>query len=161
MEGAAVVQVVAARGQTMSVSVYPERGMILFGSESVAVKAALGGGDSGLPEDVGKGAYRLDLNDLGGEVMLLDWSDELRAPKIFSGGFAAQLLNMEFQEVCQSTWRQSSTSLPLSVCIAVRAWTHVYKACPVASGGYVGGGPRCVLFRYIRACARGRKLWSC
>jgi len=135
VDGAASVQVVAARGQTMSVSVYPERGMILFGSESVAVKAALGAGDSGLPEDVGAGAYRLDLDDLGGEVMLLDWSDELRAPKIFSGGFAAQLLNMEFQEVChQSTWSVGPVcrgcvlcavpvlSLRARVCVCVCVW---------------------------------------
>ena len=33
---------VAARGQTMSVAFYPESGLILYGSEQAAVKAALG-----------------------------------------------------------------------------------------------------------------------
>ena len=34
--------VVAARGQTMSIAVYPQLGMVLFGSEAAATKAAMG-----------------------------------------------------------------------------------------------------------------------
>ena len=34
--------VVAARGQTLSIAVYPQRGMVLFGSEAAATKAAMG-----------------------------------------------------------------------------------------------------------------------
>jgi hypothetical protein len=67
---------VAARGQTMSVAFYPKKGLICYGSEQAAVKAGLGfdtpGGDLEI-EDEEKGALRLDLDDLGGEICLLDW----------------------------------------------------------------------------------------
>ena len=107
---------VAARGQTMSVAFYPESGLILYGSEQAAVKAALGkrapeGGSffghtrqrgglkylvdgsgstsslvrqmdtkrrvefEGKVEAEKKLAIRLDLDDLGGEIVLLDWGE--------------------------------------------------------------------------------------
>ena len=131
---------VAARGQTMSVAFYPESGLILYGSEQAAVKAALGkdapeggsffgltrqsssrggskrGGLKYLGDNSGstsslegsnrqtsdgglrktlvrrmntekrmelkgkveaekKLAIRLDLDDLGGEIVLLDWGE--------------------------------------------------------------------------------------
>jgi hypothetical protein len=104
---------VAARGQTMSVAFYPETGLILYGSEQAAVKAALGkkapaaasGGmkmmSSGMSSKSAKkidlltermnvkkkaefdakvqaekrAAVRLDLDDLGGEICLLDWGE--------------------------------------------------------------------------------------
>ena len=74
--------IVAARGQTNSVALYPRLGLVLYGSEQAAVKACVGmkpppgsaqkyspaAGD----EDPGPG-MRIDLDDLGGEIMLLDW----------------------------------------------------------------------------------------
>lgn len=71
---------IAARGQPMSIAFYPKKGVIAFGSEQAAVKAGLSfsspAGDSE-PEPgaemVDKESYRLDLNDLNGEVVLLNW----------------------------------------------------------------------------------------
>jgi Ca2+-binding EF-hand superfamily protein len=74
--------IVAARGQTNSVALYPRLGLVLYGSEQAAVKACVGmqpppgsaqkyspaAGD----EDPGPG-MRIDLDDLGGEIVLLDW----------------------------------------------------------------------------------------
>jgi hypothetical protein len=65
----------AARGQTLSVGFYPRRGIICYGSEQAAVKAGLNyespGGD--LVDDESRGeagnAVRLDLDDLGGEIV--------------------------------------------------------------------------------------------
>jgi len=102
--------VVGARGQTISVAFYPSSGLVLWGSEQAAVKAALIGEkekheDSfhgqqrekqikdrevmlsilspeqraqfwaiiGEEEDLDAGACRLDLDDLGGEIVLIDW----------------------------------------------------------------------------------------
>ena len=68
----------AARGQTLSLAFYPRKGLICYGSEQASVKAGLnydnpGGnivqGDSREADD----AVRLDLDDLGGEICLLDW----------------------------------------------------------------------------------------
>eukprot|EP00931_Biecheleriopsis_adriatica_P026260 TRINITY_DN15999_c0_g2_i2.p1 TRINITY_DN15999_c0_g2~~TRINITY_DN15999_c0_g2_i2.p1 ORF type:complete len:1401 (-),score=231.76 TRINITY_DN15999_c0_g2_i2:11-4213(-) len=78
--------VVGARGQTMSVAFYPRTGLILYGSEQAAVKAAVGAAppynayraskvadmDSVNMEDPGP-AIRYDLDDLAGELCLLDW----------------------------------------------------------------------------------------
>jgi hypothetical protein len=71
----------AARGQTMSVAFYPAKGLICYGSEQAAVKAGLSipfpGGDPDVlgrsQGDVDNDALRLDLDDLGGEIILLDW----------------------------------------------------------------------------------------
>jgi hypothetical protein len=68
----------AARGQTMSIAFYPRKGLICYGSEQAAVKAGLNyenprgsivQGDSREADN----AVRLDLDDLGGEICLLDW----------------------------------------------------------------------------------------
>jgi hypothetical protein len=81
--------VVAARGQTISVAFYPGSGLVLWGSEQAAVKAALIGekhhanhaahecsrcGYTGHGHE-DDGACRLDLDDLGGEVVLIDWGE--------------------------------------------------------------------------------------
>ncbi|KAJ1454221.1 hypothetical protein M885DRAFT_522003 [Pelagophyceae sp. CCMP2097] len=90
--------VLAARGQTMSVAVYPKLGLALYASEQAAVKAAMGvdkpaataargqvvpaakyvaTDDPHVSADgdrYGDGAVRVDLDDLGGEVCLVDWS---------------------------------------------------------------------------------------
>ena len=82
--------VVAARGQTISVAFYPGSGLVLWGSEQAAVKAALIGekhsSKSGPAHECSRcgysghgheddGACRLDLDDLGGEVCLIDWGE--------------------------------------------------------------------------------------
>lgn len=68
----------AARGQTMSVAFYPRKGLVCYGSEQAAVKAGLNFNDPGqesIHEDRKEceDAVRLDLDDLGGEICLLDW----------------------------------------------------------------------------------------
>lgn len=79
---------IAARGQTMSIAFYPRKGLICYGSEQAAVKAGMNytcpGGD--IPcasaflraekntfDDV---TVRVDLDDLGGEICLIDWGDK-------------------------------------------------------------------------------------
>eukprot|EP00957_Ditylum_brightwellii_P212052 15366905-Ditylum_brightwellii.AAC.1 len=69
-----------ARGQTISIAFYPTKGIICYGSEQAAVKAGIGikvrGGYDMLERshlDIDNDALRLDLDDLGGEVCLLDW----------------------------------------------------------------------------------------
>ena len=59
--------VTAARGQTISIAMYPQSGVILWASEQAACKAGLSILDE--QDETGKGrAFRLDLDDLGGEV---------------------------------------------------------------------------------------------
>ena len=69
--------VFAAKGQTLSIAFYPRKGVICFGSEAAAVKSGLNydapqGGKSAF-KAVDENAVRLDLDDLGGEICLLDW----------------------------------------------------------------------------------------
>jgi len=74
----------AARGQTMSIAFYPKKGLICYGSEQAAVKAGMnfqapGGHEwtrpiSGASHD--DETLRLDLDDLGGEVCLIDWGQD-------------------------------------------------------------------------------------
>ena len=63
----------------MSVALYPTKGLVCYGSEQAAVKAGL---SARLPvadvfgvsqREIDHDALRLDLDDLGGEIMLLDW----------------------------------------------------------------------------------------
>ncbi|KAH8068469.1 hypothetical protein JL721_6607 [Aureococcus anophagefferens] len=101
--------VIAARGQTMSVACYPKAGLVLYGSEQAAVKAALGvrrpeGGwkDGSRSSDLsdlddypgkvhhGDLAVRLDLDDLGGEVCLLDWGGPGTRPTTSGGNDGVQ-----------------------------------------------------------------------
>ncbi len=68
----------AARGQTMSIAFYPRKGLICYGSEQAAVKAGLNyenpRGNIALGDSMeADNAVRLDLDDLGGEICLLDW----------------------------------------------------------------------------------------
>ena len=68
----------ASRGQTISIAFYPQTGLVCYGSEQAAVKAGVGvnlpmkQGES-YPDEV---ADRLDLNDLAGEICLLDWNPD-------------------------------------------------------------------------------------
>ncbi|CAB9524779.1 expressed unknown protein [Seminavis robusta] len=82
----------AAQGQTISVAFYPKSGLVLYGSEQAAVKAAMnvdapGHGnvaddaraaadddDKDVDNALDRLAARLDLDDLAGEICLLDWS---------------------------------------------------------------------------------------
>ena len=68
----------AARGQTLSIAFYPRKGLICYGSEQAAVKAGLNyenpeGSVGRWSESEEENAVRLDLDDLGGEICLLDW----------------------------------------------------------------------------------------
>jgi len=72
--------VLAARGQSMSIAFYPRKGLICYGSEQAAVKAGLNfefPGDSDILSnsrgDIDNDTLRLDLDDLNGEVIILDW----------------------------------------------------------------------------------------
>mmetsp|Transcript_4309 Transcript_4309/g.7220 ORF Transcript_4309/g.7220 Transcript_4309/m.7220 type:complete len:1456 (-) Transcript_4309:148-4515(-) len=70
----------AAKGQTLCIAFYPRKGVICYGSEQAAVKAGLNyetpEGKSNWSSDfkcVDEDAVRFDLDDLGGEIALLDW----------------------------------------------------------------------------------------
>ena len=71
--------VFAAKGQTMSIAFYPRRGIVCYGSEQAAVKAGLNydtpAGSSKFKTDYScsdENAVRLDLDDLGGEIVSVD-----------------------------------------------------------------------------------------
>lgn len=73
----------AARGQPMSIAFYPENGVVCYGSEQAAVKVSLlfdlPGGN--LPQrkasdNVATQNCRLDLDDSGCEIVLLDWGGD-------------------------------------------------------------------------------------
>ena len=103
-----------AKGQTLSIAFYPRKGLICFGSEQAAVKAGLKydlpqGQTIGSPyKTMDENAFRLDLDDLGGEICLLDWGyggdDEpaisppnrsLPVDKLLGGAVSAVLLHLE------------------------------------------------------------------
>jgi hypothetical protein len=78
---------IAARGQPMSVGFFPEKGIICYGSELAAVKAGMtyDNPSGNIPRegtsfsfkvdaDMTQETCRFDLDDLGGEVVLLDYS---------------------------------------------------------------------------------------
>jgi len=84
--------VFAARGQTLSVAFYPSLGLVAYGSEAAATKAPLtivpsSENDRAIAKALVQGddledvlrvtstepSRRLDLDDLGGEICLLDW----------------------------------------------------------------------------------------
>ena len=80
--------VFAAKGQTLSIAFYPRKGVICFGSEQAAVKAGLnyevpaGKTNTSNFTPVNEDAVRLDLDDLGGEICLLDWGYKDTEPSI-------------------------------------------------------------------------------
>jgi hypothetical protein len=64
----------------MSIALYPTKGLICYGSEQAAVKAGIRVEFPGDPDVLGRSrgdldddALRLDLDDLGGEIVVLDW----------------------------------------------------------------------------------------
>lgn len=67
--------VIAARAQTMSVAFYPKLGLLAWGSEASATKAALGTA-SAETADVLEG-FRYDLDDVKGELIRITWDDEV------------------------------------------------------------------------------------
>ena len=62
----------------MSVAFYPSKGMVCYGSEQSAVKAGMNGQLPSSDEafNGNDGAVRLDLDHVGGEILLLDWSQQ-------------------------------------------------------------------------------------
>ena len=64
--------VLAARGQTMSVACYPSQGLVMIGSEAAATKVGLSSEDEAALD----GSFRIDLDDVVGEVMLVRWDVE-------------------------------------------------------------------------------------
>ena len=72
----------AARGQSCSIAFYPQKKIICYGSEQAAVKAGMlykfpGSSSEELYKshfDVDADAQRLDLDDVGGEICLIDWN---------------------------------------------------------------------------------------
>ncbi|MGK3756289.1 MAG: hypothetical protein ACI8RD_008600 [Bacillariaceae sp.] len=72
----------AAKGQTMSIAFYPNEGIICYGSEQAAVEAGLNYSKPGKP--LSGIATRLDLDDLMGEIILLDWNKGVRFIYILS-----------------------------------------------------------------------------
>ena len=71
----------AARGQSISIAFYPQKKLICYGSEQAAVKAGMlykfpGSSREDLTRtilNVEGDAQRLDLDDVGGEICLIDW----------------------------------------------------------------------------------------
>jgi len=69
----------------MSIAFYPTKGLICYGSEQASVKAGMNidfpGTDLDIlgrsQGDIDNDALRLDLDDLGGEVIVLDWGRRL------------------------------------------------------------------------------------
>ncbi len=63
----------------MSIAFYPDKGLVCYGSEQAAVKAGMNVAFPGDSKDmkplgeIDEDALRLDLDDVGGEVVLLDW----------------------------------------------------------------------------------------
>jgi hypothetical protein len=78
----------AAKGQTLSVAFYPRKGIICYGSEQAAVKAGLNydvpDGPAGKSNftPVDEDAVRLDLDDLSGEICLVDWGYKDSSPAV-------------------------------------------------------------------------------
>mmetsp|Transcript_46359 Transcript_46359/g.88497 ORF Transcript_46359/g.88497 Transcript_46359/m.88497 type:complete len:1353 (-) Transcript_46359:72-4130(-) len=96
--------VLAARGQTMSMSVFPEQKLILFGSEQAAVKAAMERpAYSKKTEQYLDKAYRIDLNDLGGELVLVNWAASSQRPEMMSEAFAEEVARGEVQQATLMT----------------------------------------------------------
>jgi|AntRauTorckE5430_2_1112549.scaffolds.fasta_scaffold01373_6 hypothetical protein len=82
----------AARGQTISVAFYPKKNAILYGSEQAAVKAAMDIDFPGVNKrgpldrsflNVDSDVLRLDLDDVGGEICLIDWGvNQYKTPAV-------------------------------------------------------------------------------
>ena len=141
--------VIAARGQTMSVAFYPNVGMVLFGSEQAATKAAMRQDATVAAEGANpkpptkrrwwrphrasledqlamdcsksgeafdmltnqlKGSFRLDLDDLGGEIVLVTWGtgSDAEAAALDSGKPRPMLQTSAFLE--RRLYRASDTA---------------------------------------------------
>jgi hypothetical protein len=71
----------------MSIALYPTKGLICYGSEQAAVKAGMNAMFPGNTDMLGRSqreidhdALRLDLDDLGGEIIVLDWGQNQYKP---------------------------------------------------------------------------------
>jgi hypothetical protein len=63
----------------MSIAFYPSKGLVCYGSEQASVKAGMNTAFPGAVDELGTSrgdidadVLRLDLDDLGGEIMCLD-----------------------------------------------------------------------------------------
>ena len=139
---------IGARGQTMSVGFYPHLGMVLFGSEAAATKAAmglkaspndnamddskLGGASFDLRTNQLKSSFRLELDDLGGEVVLVTWANgESRDPSSTAGS--------------EASWRDASDAPPTCGYLErrFRRQDDNHAKCEATSHVIDGGGMRC------------------
>lgn len=72
----------AARGQTMSVAFYPLLGVVTWGSEAAATKAAMGlaqRSTATADPDGTLDGFRYDLDDVNGEMLRIAWDPQARA----------------------------------------------------------------------------------
>ena len=99
----------AARGQPMSIAFYPKKGLFCYASEAAAVKAGMSihikcdqddrlvFNGSSATSFAAMETSRLDLDDLGGEIILLDWGrasgDALLRDSSFIGRSRTQFLS--------------------------------------------------------------------
>ena len=72
---------IASRGQTNSIAFFPKSGIVCYGSEQAAVKAGMSFPTPGGDLHRGSGTFderplRYDLDDLNGEIVLLDWGED-------------------------------------------------------------------------------------
>jgi hypothetical protein len=73
--------VIAARGQSMSIAFYPLLGVVAWGSEAAATKAAIGLAQrpAGVPDHNGTmEGFRYDLDDVNGELVRIAWDSHAR-----------------------------------------------------------------------------------
>jgi hypothetical protein len=113
----------AARGQTMSIAFYPNKGLICYGSEQAAVKAGLNAKAFSSNNDDVSGqsrgdldddALRLDLDDLGGEIAVLDWSDPKSTPHVTSVPHRNKPVHEMMNGKVRLVLHQESKSTPLA-----------------------------------------------
>lgn len=171
----------AARGQTMSVAFYPKVGLVLYGSEQAAVKAALGKkaptavpggvsgewpsssttsafqphfpagagvppssglsgrpGDAAAPSSSGpkeeEPAFRLDLDDLGGEICVLDWAGAAGLPPL-------QLSRNERNLRHYSVMRDAVTVTLISETVALSKQSFFQRLVPIEDNPLVTALP--------------------
>jgi hypothetical protein len=113
----------AARGQTMSVAFYPSKGLICYGSEQAAVKAGMSIDFPGKTADVlgrSRGeidneALRLDLDDLGGEIILLHWSKSKTAHPVSMPSRHLEVYELMNGAVSAVLYQESKGSAPAKI----------------------------------------------
>ena len=120
--------VLAARGQTMSAAIYPALGLVAFGSEAAATRVGM---DSSAQQAAaaqaaaGSSSFRIDLDDVTGEVLLLRWGDALDpAAAAGSAGSCVDVL-------CGGGMREATVLLAQPALLAVSTLEHGVRAPPL------------------------------